>query len=121
MLDVVLPVFIVGVLAWGMFSYEQVSHPWTTRLLNDTTLSVLRGHAQVRHADGTTITIQAGSDIAVRIGDRIAIGPDSDGTITYFDGSTTQLDAGRAVTVVPYRIAGHVETRVYLATSTFGQ
>ena len=62
-------------------------------LVDETTLVVLQGTVQVTRG-GTTTRVDAGADSVVRPGDRIRTSADSYASVTFFDGSTTELEPG---------------------------
>src|SRR3954452_7349187 len=100
-LFVAIPVILILV-GGGIFAASRLSRPSTAyALVTDTTLSVLKGTAQLQRADGSRATVLPGpgNDTTVRAGDRIETGADSYAVVTYFDGSTTEIEPSTNVTI----------------------
>jgi hypothetical protein len=66
-------------------------------LVDESTLMVLKGQVQLVRAGSAATNILA--DSVVRVGDRLTVGPDSYAVITFFDGSTTELEPGTIIEV----------------------
>ena len=64
----------------------------------------------MQRMNGTRISVKQGEDIAVRVGDEIETHADTYASITYFDGSTTELDPQTTIILRELRRlpAGHV-------------
>src|SRR5439155_20231189 len=83
-------VLLVALLGGALFTLTRSRAPAAFALVDESTLSVLRGDVQLRRAGGDLQTVTG--DVPVRVGDRIKTGKDSNAVVTYFDGSTTTLD-----------------------------
>ncbi len=90
---------IVLLIVDGLPLLGRLATPMTAfALIDETTLVVLRGSAEVFRADGNRDIITATSgDAALRIGDRIRTAAESYASITYVDGSTTGLDPNTSI------------------------
>lgn len=64
--------------------------PTAYALVDEPTLTVLRGRVEVQ-VPGAAFS-QVTGDTVVRVGTRIRTGPDSNALVTYFDGSTTEIE-----------------------------
>src|SRR5437867_9066988 len=91
-LRILVGVALLLVLAGGgvIFGLGKLRSPTAYALVDESTLSVLRGEVQLQRAGASFVTVTG--DVAVRQGDRIRTGPDGYAVVTYFDGSTTTLD-----------------------------
>src|SRR5437588_11822251 len=75
---------------WVIFGLGGMRSTPAYALIDESTLSVLRGEVQLQRAGSSFVTVTG--DVVVRQGDRIRTGPDGYAAVTYFDGSTTTLD-----------------------------
>src|SRR5437773_10891407 len=62
------------------------------RLVDETTLVVLKGEVELARSDGSRAKISVTSDdTVVRVGDQVRTGPADYACLTYINGSTTEL------------------------------
>lgn len=88
-------VVLVGAAVFGATRFSNPSGAY--RLVDETTLAVLRGEVQLQRAEGSFGSVT--TDMTVRPGDRIRTGPDAYGTLTFFDGSSTTLEPNTEIVV----------------------
>ncbi len=83
---------VLVIVAGGLFAFFRMSRPSTAfALVDETTLVVLRGSAEILRSDGTRQRVTPSADARVRVGDRVQTAAETDASITYFDGSSTEL------------------------------
>jgi|GEM_PF-4188848 hypothetical protein len=70
-------------------------------LVRDTTLTVLAGKVEVWTAGGTGyVTVPVGTlSTPLKVGDRVRSGPDGHAVLTYFEGSTTEIEPNTEITI----------------------
>lgn len=64
-------------------------------LVDETTLVVLKGQVEVQRPGGSFAAVTGAT--VVRVGDRIRTGMDSYAVVTFFDGSTTEIESGTEI------------------------
>ncbi|MEA2642421.1 MAG: hypothetical protein QOF51_3815, partial [Chloroflexota bacterium] len=88
---------VVALAGGGVFAFSQLAHPTTGfALVDESTLVVLRGRVELQTA-GRSDFAQVTNDTPLHVGDRVRTGPDGLAVITYFDGSTTELEPDSAI------------------------
>ncbi|MEA2642293.1 MAG: hypothetical protein QOF51_3687, partial [Chloroflexota bacterium] len=92
-LRMMLAVGLVALLAGGgLFAAQQLRQPASGfALVDESTLVVLRGRVELQAAGQAAFTVVT-RDTPVHVGDRILTGPDGLAVVTYFDGSTSELE-----------------------------
>src|SRR5581483_2215875 len=93
---------VVVVLVAGYVVYGRVSGGGATAyaLVNESMLTALRGLVELqRGGAGERVRVAPKADVAVRVGDRAETGADGYAVVTYFDGSTTEMEPNTALVV----------------------
>src|SRR5687768_16895026 len=89
---------IVLVLSGLLFTSFRALRPAAAyALVDESTLIVLSGQVQLARAGGSFANVNA--DTVVRVGDRIRTGADGYASLTYFDGSSTELEPGTEIEI----------------------
>lgn len=89
---------VIALVGAALFGATRLSKPaGAYRLVDETTLVVLRGQVQIQRGQSPFESVTA--DTTVRQGDRIRTGPDAYATLTFFDGSSTTLDPNTEIVV----------------------
>lgn len=70
-----------------------------------TTLSAAEGDVSVMET-GTDNWMEADVGMSLEVGDTVRTGDDSSAEITFFDGSTIELDAGTEIEIISLGISG---------------
>lgn len=93
---------VVVVLVAGYVVYGRLSGGGATAyaLVNESMLTALRGLVELqRGGAGERVRVAPKADVAVRVGDRAETGADGYAVVTYFDGSTTEMEPNTALVV----------------------
>jgi hypothetical protein len=84
-----------------------------------TILSITEGDVSVMKA-GTDDWIEAGVETRLEVGDRIKTGDDSGAEITFFDGSTMELEAGTQVKITALDVSADTRVKTITLMQTIG-
>lgn len=97
---VVAGALLIGIAATVFFAVTRQGGrpPAAFALVEESTLIVLGGSVELQRGQDRS-TLRPGSDTIVRVGDRIRTSADSYAAITYFDGSSTELEPNTDVTI----------------------
>ena len=97
-----LPIILALVLGSGLFLASRflAKTPKAFAIVDETTLVVLKGEAQLLRDNGPPSKVTRDTeDAIVRAGDRVQTGSDSYACLVYLDGSTTELDPSTSIVI----------------------